>query len=104
MVGDPNGVFPDLVAIGLLARLLALNCDQHRDWQCGGPTGEVHHLDPISRYGPSYDPRHLVAACHACNIGAIDRAANDRRPRFLDAEGRRRASRRSTPVQMVKSE
>jgi 5-methylcytosine-specific restriction protein A len=49
-------------------RLLVLNRDGWRCWRCGGPAREVHHLRPVSRYGVSYDPRHLVAACHPCNL------------------------------------
>jgi 5-methylcytosine-specific restriction endonuclease McrA len=49
-------------------RLLVLNRDGWRCWRCGGPAREVHHLRPISRHGASYDPRHLGAACHPCNL------------------------------------
>jgi 5-methylcytosine-specific restriction endonuclease McrA len=71
-----------------VVRLLVLNRDQWRCWRCGGPAREVHHLRAISRYGPSYDPRYLVAACHPCNLAVREPNPSDRRPRFLDASGR----------------
>jgi 5-methylcytosine-specific restriction endonuclease McrA len=41
---------------------------------CTGKAEDVHHIIPLSRGGPKYDPKNCASACSACNKHLGNRA------------------------------